>query len=149
MKSVCMAVETGLDGIANFSAKIPGTFNGVADNCNGRFLKSVQVWADSPANGDRLHNARVEDSDLILQGLGLHVNFPNYPVLVYFEDEELDETSQIKKGFYIPESGALRMEKLDPRDNFDFIPSGMYLKGRITSTALKTFRINCVWGKSQ
>lgn len=145
-------LTTDLGGSASLSVRVPGTFTGPTDDKNGRFLRYVELWPDSSSNGDRIYDCRIEDTDLILQGLGISGAFPSYPVLYYFQDQDIVETSTMKRGLFFSSRGPMRLEKIDPREPYDFVPSGMYLKATIdVSNPIplgQKIRVNIGWGKN-
>lgn len=149
-KPICIVYTANDSGEANISIKIPGTFSGVTDDKSGRFLKYLDVWTDTGTIGDRITGLRLEDTDLILQGLGLSANFPDYPVIHYFQDQDMVETDNIKRGLFLTDR-RIRLEKIDEREPFEFIPSGFYLKASYLNGALlggQKIRVNVGWGKN-
>lgn len=158
LQPVSMVLTTNLSGTAALSLRIPGDFNGLTDDKNGRFFKGVEIWTDAGAVADRIYGLRLEDSDGILTALHGAGQFPvpssvfpNYPVLLSFEEGEINETATLLKGFFIPPNKVLSIDKIDPREVFDFIPSGMYFKGTFQSSngilGGQKVRINFYWGK--
>lgn len=158
LQPVSVVLTTGLSGTADLSMKVPGTFTGLTDDKNGRYFKGVKMWTDGGAMGDRIYALRLEDTDGILNtlyGLGQFPNpvtiFPNYPTLLSFQEDDIVETSTLLKGFFISPDQPLDIEKIDPREVFDFVPSGMYFRGTFkTANGLllgQKIRINFYWGK--
>lgn len=147
---ICMVFTADITGVANLSVKVPGTFNGITDDKNGRFLKYVDIWTDIGTNGDRLSDLRIEDTDTILQNLGISTAaFPDYPILYQFQDQDLVETASLKRGLFLKDQ-LIHIERIDPRDPYDFIPSGFYLRATyINAAALggQKVRVNVGWGK--
>lgn len=129
--------------------KIPGTFagiDGIAYPTAGRWLKKTQIWTDVGAAGDKLTDLRIEDTDGKIPE-GMRELFPDYPVISHLMDEEVQSPGDA--GLYIPPNAVLTIEPIDPLDarGLQFIPSELYLCSTFNSTALKTCRINYIWGK--
>lgn len=152
LQAITVNFTTLLSGDAAISIQVPDSFNGINDASNGRFLSHFEVWSDGGTMGDRLHNIRIEDTDLILQGAGIPTGgFPNYPVIYYLEDTSVTETTNFKRGLSIFPDTPVVINKLDSREPFDFIPSGFYIKGTFTTAngllIGQKIRINVFWGK--
>ena len=77
--------------------------------------------------------------------------FPDYPVIISFQDDDVTESSTVKKGYFLAPGIPLEISKFDDREPFDFVPSGFYLKAKFkTSNSIlpgQKIRVNFIWGK--
>ena len=147
---VSLKITTDVDGLGLVSLKVPGTFNGVTDLSAGRFLKYLDVWTVSGTDGDYITNLRIDDTDGMIP-IALRGNFSFYPTVAYFNDVDIEEDSSTIKGLCLPPGLQIRLDKLDDRELFNFVPAGMYLKCEFkTQNATKQkqiVRFNVGWGK--
>lgn len=153
IQPVCLLLSTNDEGTAALSLKVPGTFAGATQEKSGRLIKYFDIWTIGGTEDDRIYDMRIEDTDEILRATGQSGAFPDYPVLYYFQDQDIEEKDELKKGFLLKPAHTLHIERIDQvRDPFDFVPSGMYFKATF-STANETksgqkLRMNVGWGKN-
>lgn len=123
--AISQILTTDLAGNASFSFKVPGTFAGLPmglyEPSSGRNIQKVDIWTVAGTEGDRITNMRVEDTDGVLAAIS--GNFPNYPVIQYFQDQAADSNL---RGFYISASRVLSMTPVSG-EAYAYIPSGLYL----------------------
>lgn len=153
----CVVGVTDDTGVADVSIRIPGNFSGY-DATRGRFMKGAEIWAATPADGDRVYNFRMEDRDGILaqipdverEGHMLSERYPNYPVLSYFQDQDVAETDSLMRGVFLHPAAPLKLSAmdLDGKAQVTFVPSGMYIgatfKSGVTEAGRKA-RCNFMW----
>jgi hypothetical protein len=127
---------------------VAGTFNGFdPDVSNGRFLKGIELFTDTGANGDRAYGFLVNDSDGVIPA-PLRAAFANYPVISYLYDEEVVETASLLRGVFVKPGVVVKIE--NPTGQLtQFIPSGLHVMGTVSSSAQTTFRANFIVGKRQ
>lgn len=155
LMTACAVITSDLGGDADLSIKIPGTFNGGTPPAAGRYFRSVIITSNVGAYGSRLHSIRVEDADRVIAAAkgGLTdqqmqaAGFPNYPVLLNFADNELTETSNVKRGVYLAPSQALKLTPI--KADLEFIPAGMYFKAHFTGAATTSVYFNFEWAGTQ
>lgn len=146
LSPACIPVTTALfTGLGTISIKVPGTFSGPMDNVNIRYLKQVDVYADTPADGDFVDGVQLSDDDGVIP-VPARGAFPSYPVLLDFSTDTMIGTSS-KAGFYFDNAGETHIQTFDGSPQP--LPSGLYLKATINNAGLlsKTYRVNVVWGK--
>lgn len=146
-----LKVVTGENGSVDFSLSVPGTFAGITDDKPGRFLSRIEVWTENGTDGDLFSDMRLEDEESLLVPSGASALFPLYPVLTYFEDRDITPTENMKRGIFIKPGQLHRVEKIDYREPYEFVPARMCIKGKFTSANVdpigKVMRVNVIWGK--
>lgn len=148
-------LTTDITGVANLSLKIPGTFTGATGDTthDGRFFKGVNLWSAAGTHGDRIYDFSIEDTDGVFSEHGIPtVPFPDYPVLTYFQDQEIVETASLLKGSFLRPEYLASIASIDAKsDEFSFIPAGLYIKGKFkTANIVKIGQVvycNIIWGK--
>lgn len=147
-----VTVSTDENGSADFALEVPGTFSGFYGD--GRYFKEVLMWSVSGADGDRVHNLRIEDVDRILKpnqnvtDNQMRVRFPDYPVIQYMDDRDIPAEN---RGVYLPVDYPIKIIPIDAGRGFQFIPAQLYICGSFEagdSAQGRTLRINITWGKA-
>lgn len=146
-----ITATTDVNGLAQIQFKVPGTFtsaNGlITPPPDGRYLKKLEIWTESGANGDKLSNISIKDIDSVIPAQ-LQSLFPNYPVIQYLYDTDVDASNG---GIKIPPSQIISIDPFDPAlHGIQFIPAGLYICADFTAAGLsigKVININLFWGK--
>lgn len=161
---VCSYDATDSNGQATLRIRVPGTFGGTTFDPGspvpGRFLKSVQVWCDTPTNGDRVYDMRLEDDNSILAAIPDPLNpghmvserFASYPTIYKFS--EASPSSPATSGLYVtPSNYVICIEGID-KSQSDFAPAGFsfvvdYQNAVLIGKSGKIVRANLYWGTWQ
>lgn len=139
--------STDLSGTASIAVKVPGTFTGLQQGNDGRYLAKTLIWTRDHVNGDRLSNLKVRDLDGVIP-VGLRPIFPAYPIIASFSDPDLTYTGNFYE-LFIPPQAAVNIGPVDPSKP-RFIPSGLYICATFTSGSIIAGReiyINVQWSK--
>lgn len=146
-KPICYTVTTDAGtGLGSISIKMSGTYNGLTQEVsNGFFLTGIDFFTDVGVNGDRVYDIKIEDVDNVIP-VNDRSPYPNYPVIKYFYDENLVETSNLFKGLWVKPNLITQFKT--PTNLTCFISSGLYLKATVKSTGATVFRANIHLNKS-
>lgn len=119
-------ITTDNTGVASFSVKVPGTFNGAAETSttNGRFVQTLEFWTIDGTEGDYITNMRIEDSDGVIP-VPLQPSFPFYPIMLYFAD--FGAQPPLISGLYLKPGMISLMSPMNGALS-QFIASQLYLK---------------------
>lgn len=157
----CILAETDAQGESQISIRVPGTFGKLTDGTvdlpraflgydpnfpEGRYLNYSEMWVDDPMAGDRVTLMQVVDSDGVIPE-NMRSQFPQYPVIQTFFDQEIIETSNLKAGLFLTNTPA----KIGAVGEVPvFVPAGLYIQGAFkggSQTQGRKLRCNMVWGK--
>lgn len=144
-----LSVETGEDGTAIFSMRVPGVFNGLIANIDGtvsgRFLAKAEFRSDSGDPGDTLSELQVRDDQGLIP-VPARVQFPEYPIIRRFGDANL--TGKAESGMFLWADHPTVIHSLD--HTLEFIASGLLFTGTFQTgagqVAGKKIRANFIWG---
>lgn len=147
LSPVCLPVTTAaLTGLGTIAIKVPGTFSGLTDMTNSRYLKSVSIHANTIAAGDYVDGIILSDDDGVIP-VPARAALPDYPTVYTFSTDTGVATGS-KAGYYLDNNGEIDFTPFtgEPQQ----LPSGLYLKATINNAGLlsKTYRVNVVWGKT-
>lgn len=142
------AQSGALNGIATVSLKVPGTFAGIDGKLatfSGRMPQKLGFFWGTPQEGDTCTDLRIEDTDLLLQGVignpAAVALFPAYPIIKTIQDSGVAAGNQ---GFYIAQTSLFNVDIIAGNK----IPSGFYIIGvfkRGSALGIDNMYVNIAW----
>lgn len=122
-KYVKITAQTDVStGEATITFKIPGTFVTIdpkQPDFSGRTITEWMIWCKEPLDGDAVTSITIEDTDGKIP-MGQRPAFPDYPIIAYRQDTEVDEDNQ---GFYLTKTPI----RLTPPGLAKPLPSELYI----------------------
>lgn len=134
-------------GSATMLIKVPGTFSGLSNGSDGRYLVKTTIWTKDHVDGDKISSLAAKDLDGVLP-VALRGAFASYPILLTFSDTEATYGGNVTE-MYVPPLPTQNLGPINPLVP-RFIPSGVYIYGIFTAGTVAANRelyINIQWQK--
>lgn len=154
-----VAGSIGTPSKAEIRLKVPGTFG---DPNSGRYIAGGDGWTDIYDKDDYVKVECYDDDRLISAAYGgltdeqmqEQGDFPNYPLIKTYTDEDLEEENQgwyfwqLAQGSTLDPVGEVEFESIA---GYGHVPAGLYLVITLIRPSLSTgyLRGNLFWGKKE